>query len=388
MSRYSIVLNNAQILTPSITIPHGTIVTEGDKIRYVGEIPPPSLPEDARKLDMSGCIISPGLIDLHLHGAIGIDFTKNAAPEWAPALKHHTAQGTTAFLATLMSAPHSRLVDALQQIAGYCPHAAPNTARCLGIHMEGPYLNPKQRGIHRPSNLRLPSLEEIIQYIKASIGWLKMLTLAPELDIGQDIIRTLAEQKITIAAGHSSAGYEQTKRAIQAGLSYCVHTGNAMAPPRQREPGVMGALLEDENVLCEVIADGIHIHPGVLKLFYKIKGAAGLVLATDSSPLAGLPPGLHQWQKQTIHISSDRITNSEGKLAGSCLTMAQAVKNMLEWTGCTLPEALQMATLNPAKVLGLRDKGRLADGKDADLVVFKHDLTIKLVLIGGEIVWP
>ncbi|MBI5789833.1 MAG: N-acetylglucosamine-6-phosphate deacetylase [Candidatus Schekmanbacteria bacterium] len=401
----SLILTQADIYTPQKVVTAGAIVIEGGKIYFYADKLPPDkkcsadllgLPQRraglkpcatlAESLNLKGCILVPGFIDLHNHGAMGIDFNATPPQDWLPVLKYMTSQGTTAYLATLISSPHEHTIKSLTAIANYCSRNASPFAECLGIHLEGPYLNPQQKGIHNEKFLRLPNIPEIEEYITAGRNYLKMLTFAPELD--SSIIPYLVEQHIIPAAGHSTAGYDTSCRAISAGLKYAVHTCNAMPVRHHREPGILGAVLEDDRVCCELIADGIHLHPALLKLVYKIKGARKLVLSTDSIPPAGLPPGQYCLQDQTIVNDSSRLSNPAGKLAGSSLTLVTAVKNMLKWSGCTLSEALTMASFNPARILGLANKGEIAEGKDADLIVFYPDLTIRMVIKGGNIVWP
>ena len=387
MSDRLLILRRATIITPLRSIREGVLVVRGDKIDYLGG----RLPEDVagEELDLSGCLLTPGLIDLHLHGALGVDFGRDPCSGWEAALRYHTAGGTTGFLATLMSAPHERLLEALARGGAYCSGGGDSAlARCLGLHLEGPYLNPERRGVHPVSALRKPCLEQVRGYRRAAGGWLKMITLAPELDEGAGIIRRLCrEEGLLVAGGHSRASYDCACRAVEAGLSYAVHTGNAAGPLHQREPGFLGAMLDDGRVFCELIADGVHLHPAMLRLFYRLKGAGALVLATDSSPLAGLPAGWRRWQGERMRVCAERVSDAGGRLAGSCLTMARALRNMIKWSGCSLAEALQMAALNPARLLGLQErKGSLAPGMDADLLVFAPDLRLKMVMVGGKMV--
>ncbi len=324
---------------------------------------------DLEVLDLPGMTAVPGFVDTHLHGGGGADFM-DATPEAArAALKTHLDEGTTSVLPTLMAAPAGDLVRAIAAIDAAA--AAPFLPAVLGFHLEGPFISREKRGAQREEHIRsYPPTPEMARFFKAFGRRSKIVTLAPEIPGAEAFVRFLRSRRIVPSAGHSNAAFEQARAGIQAGIRHGTHLFNAMSGLFHRDPGLAGALLLDDRVAAELIADGIHLHPAILSLVARIKPLDKIVLVTDASRPAGQ--------------SHDPLRTAEGRLYGSTITLARAVRNMVRWTGLPLEKILPMATSVPAKIAGAARKGRLTPGFDADLVLLNENLAVKGVFLRGE----
>jgi N-acetylglucosamine-6-phosphate deacetylase len=253
----------------------------------------------------------------------------------------------------------------------------------LGVHLEGPWLSEKRRGAQDAEQLRPPDPDELAALLAA--GPVRLVSLAPELPRGLETIEAIAAAGAVPALAHTDATYEQAVAAIEAGARHAVHTFNGMRPLHHREPGVLGAVLEREEVSCEVIADGHHVHPAVMRLLHRVKGATRTALVTDAIAASGLPNGDHSLGTTPIRVEDGQARTSAGSLAGSVLTMDAAVRHAHEWLGIPLGEAVAMATTTPAGVIGLSGrKGRIAAGYDADLAVLDDALRPVATFVGGS----
>lgn len=377
------VITKACVYTPSEVISRGALLIEGGVIGYVGPESGLTIPPDAEVIDAGGKNICPGFIDIHNHGAVGVDFMDADEAGIDKILSYHARHGTTSCLATTMSAPHEKLISTCENL-GRAVSASGDGPEILGIHLEGPYINPEKRGVHNYDAIRPPSVEEFRAYMEELHGSIKLLTLAPEQPGADKLLAECSKLNVVPAVAHSLAGYEVIQKATQ--LSHATHFFNTIPTFHHRQPGVVGAVLDDPGFTVELIADGVHLHPVTLRLIHRIKGADNIILITDSSPFSGLDDGEYRDRSgETIKISGQTITNSEGTLAGSNLTMIEAVQNMVKFTDCTLIEAIRMATLNPAKLIGVdRRKGSLRVGKDADLVIFDNSFNIDTVYFKGR----
>ncbi|HEX2914326.1 MAG TPA: N-acetylglucosamine-6-phosphate deacetylase [Chloroflexia bacterium] len=344
--------------------------------------------EEGAAVDPEALMITPGLIDLQINGAIGYDFTvqpdslvavAEALPRW----------GVTTFLPTYITAPLEAYKSALEYLKAYAEDGIPGAVP-LGAHIEGPYLNPKFRGAHDPSQVREPSMPEVKSLLavrKDGQPLLKLFTLAPEEPGALEIISLLAREGVLVAVGHSGATYEEGMQAFENGARCATHLFNAMPPLHHRNPGLVGAALDYPTATTNLIVDGIHLHPAIVKMIYKVKGWRHVTLVTDAMAGMGVPPGQYVLAGQTVIVddTSARLADSPGTLAGSILTLDAAIRNMIAFTGCEPHEAVAMATLNPAHLLGLEDqKGRLAPGYDADIAVFDADFKPYMTIVGGR----
>jgi N-acetylglucosamine-6-phosphate deacetylase len=326
--------------------------------------------------------IAPGLIDLQVNGAYGFDFTVDSTtiPQVAARLPE---TGVTAFLPTIITSP----LDAYPRFMRDVERAASTDVRgahVLGAHLEGPYLNAKRVGAHNPNHLRAPNRAELETWAGSPLT--RVATVAPELPDALDLIRELRARGIVVSAGHSDANYAQARASFDAGITWSTHLFNAMPPFSHREPGLIGALLSSD-VPVGLIADGVHVHPAALKTVFRAKGARGITLVTDAMMAMGMGPGHYTLGDRKVIVDTSVARLNAETLAGSILQMDTAVRNMIEYTGCSLAEALTMASATPARVLGLQSKGRLAENCDADLVIFDKSLRIEMTIVRGEIVY-
>ncbi|MEI7554664.1 N-acetylglucosamine-6-phosphate deacetylase [Candidatus Chlorohelix sp.] len=332
--------------------------------------------------------VCPGLIDLQINGGLGYDFTRqpNSVGEVAKALPRW---GVTAFLPTYITAPLETYLEALNWLKANA--ATTRGAIPLGAHIEGPFLNPRYKGAHEESFLRQPSLEEVRRLWACGGDNLKLMTLAPELVGALEVSGWLNEKGIIVSAGHTAATYEEGQAAFKAGIRMVTHLFNAMPSLHHRKPGIAGATLLSKDTFCGIIVDGIHLHHGIVNLAYRLKGAANIILVTDAMAGMGMPPGKYVLGGQEVIVTDKtaRLADFAGTLAGSILTLNQAVANMISYSGCSVAEAVGMASLNPARLLGIdKRKGRLEANYDADIAVFQPDsFEAQMTLVGGNILY-
>lgn len=341
-------------------------------------------PAARSSFDASGHYIAPGFIDLHVHGGYGADILDGVPDSLETIACFHGKNGTTGFLGTIAAAPFNKMIRAVANISGFTRTV--NGARILGSHLEGPFLNTSCSGALNRDYFREPSLPEARELIAAGSGSVKVITLAPELPGMNGIIAMLNEEGIVTALGHSRATFLETAAAAKAGLKHLTHVFNAMSGLHHRDPGPAGAFLYNDNLSAEVIADGIHIHPFILKMLFQLKGHK-LALVSDAIAAAGLSGGNYLFSGQKISVSGGSATLAGGRLAGSTITMLDAVKNMISKVGLSLPEAVRLASINPAGILGLTQKGHVKNGYDADLVVLDQRLDPVLVTVEGRVVF-
>lgn len=335
-------------------------------------------------IDAGGLYIAPGLIDLHVHGGEGADALDGTTESLERISVFHGLRGTTGILPTIASATPEKMSLALEAASRYT--GKERGALILGSHLEGPYLHPSFRGALSVKTFRQPDVKETEEFIAAGRGTLKMMTCAPELPGGLKIVELLSAGGVIPSMGHSGATFEETCNAKRVGLRHITHIFNAMAGMHHREPGPAGAALSLPGISAEVIADGLHVHPCVLKMLWRLKEDE-LVLVSDAISAAGLQDGSYHFAGQEILVDGGRAALPGGRLAGSTITVLEAVKNMIRLAGLTLPQAVRLASTNPARILGLPQKGRVADGCDAELVLLDANIDPVLVMVGGKIVF-
>ena len=351
------------------------------------------IPKNATEVDFTreipDAILAPGFVDIHVHGGAGLDVMR-ASPAELPRLnKFLTTHGVTGYFPTTVAAPLDQTCAALEQIADAIESAQPLgtngdlvQARPLGIHLEGPFLSHKRRGVHPPENLVEPTLQIFERFWQASRGHVRMMTIAPELPGAIEVIAEAARRNVCVSIGHSDAVMETTRAAVKAGARHATHTFNAMRPLDHREPGILGEALTSEELSADIIADGIHVAPEVVKLFLKAKGIEHAVLITDATAAAGMPDGTYRLGPIQVEVKNGRCT-SDGKLAGSVLTMDRAVRNVVQFANWSLQDAVRAATLNPTRAVGLAHHGRLTPGAEANLVVLGPDGEVKRTIVRG-----
>lgn len=331
-------------------------------------------------LDAGEGILAPGLIDLQINGAVGVDFLTSDPTEFDRARAYLLSTGTTAFLPTLISTPLPQLEAALDRWHSQ----RGGTPRVLGVHVEGPFLNPAHVGAHDRRFLRKPRVAELRRLLSRHPGLVKILTLAPELKGAGPLIREARARGAVVAAGHTGASYKEGRAAFERGVRLVTHLFNAMRPLRHRDPGIVAAALQDPRVTVSLIADYVHVDSVILELVLVAKPASRTALVTDAVAAAGS-------LGRTSHLASRqiRVTDAprlpDGTLAGSVLRMDQAVRNVVH-LGVPGSQALRMASAVPARLLGLRDLGVIASGARADLIVLDRRLNVRTVLVDGRVV--
>lgn len=359
------------------------MIFERDKIIDILPDPSPIEEVGGKVFDASGLWVTPGLIDIHTHGADGYD-TMDATPEALQGYSQFLAQhGVTSFLPTTVAASKEDIQAAIDNVAQMITSV--DGARLLGIHPEGPYLNAAHKGAQPEEQLRRAQKAEYHPWITHDM--VKLFTVAPEIEGVMDLISEGQDHGVEFAVGHSGASYEVMQDAVDRGLRQATHTFNGMLGLHHRRPGTVGSVLTEERIYAQVIADGVHLHPAIVKLIIKAKGVERTILISDSIRATGLKDGEYTLGEQAIYVNEGIARISSGSLAGSTLTMDTAVRNTMKFTSLSFQEVLPMATSVPSKAMGLDDQiGILKPGARADIVCFDAMLNIRKVFIGGELV--
>ncbi|WP_084961746.1 N-acetylglucosamine-6-phosphate deacetylase [Thermoactinospora rubra] len=372
----SLTLSDARIVTPD-GVHEGWLTIEDGRITHIGRGAAPGPGHS-----LGGRHVVPGFVDIHNHGGAGSSFPSGDQDAARRAVALHERHGTTAMVASLVTGSLEELTAATEALAELCQDGL-----LAGIHFEGPYIARARCGAHNPALLRDPSVEEVDRLVKAGHGHVRMLTIAAELPGALDVIRAAVAGGVVVALGHSDATYDQTREGIDAGATVATHLYNAMPPLGHRAPGPVAALLEDPRVTVELINDGVHVHPAMLRLAYAVAGRSRTALITDAMAATGLGDGSYMLGSMEVEVSGGVARLVEGgSIAGSTLTMDVAFRRTVQEVGLSLPEAAETASLTPARVLGLDGEiGSIAVGKRADLVVLTDELEVAAVMKGG--VW-
>lgn len=377
----TLLVTNATVLTPDGPVAPGWLAATDATITGVGAGDPPAgLVADADVIDGAGTTLAPGFVDVHVHGAVGHE-TMDADPAGLRRMAAFYADhGVTAFCPTTWTASPDDTLAAVQAVSEAMAEPGPG-ARILGAHLEGPYLNAKRCGAQAPQHMRLADPDEVEALL--SSGVVRLITLAPEFEANRRAIPALRGHRVTVSAGHSDATYEETVAAIGLGVDHTTHLYNAMSPLHHRAPGMVGAMLGDPRVRCELIADNVHVDPGAMAVAWQAKGPDRLCLVTDALRAAGLAEGTYRFDDRDVTHRDGAMWLPDGSLAGSVLTMDAALRNLLAATGATLDEAWPTASRTPARSAGAADIGELSVGARADLVLLDADLAVVATIIGG-----
>jgi N-acetylglucosamine-6-phosphate deacetylase len=375
---------------------HGSLIVDDDRIVAVeeGAI---ATPAGATRVDLSGLLVVPGFVDVHVHGVEGDD-TLDAPDVVRRIARRLPRYGVTAFCPTSVAcAPHT-LRQFLAGLAAARVTVAPHSARVLPAHLESNFINPEYVGaqpmncVRRPDAQRVGAAgavfsgEDVLAVMREWSSQIAIVTLAPEIEGGLDLVRALAQAGHRVSIGHSGATYDQALAAIDAGVSHATHLFNRMSPMTHRAPGVPGAVLQSDAVAVEVICDGFHVHPSLLALAVRSKGAAGTMAITDGTAGSGLPVGSRALLGgRSIVVTEKTATLDDGTLAGSVLTMDGAFRTLVRQAGTSVVDAARMCATTPAEQLGLADTGRIAPGAVADLVVLDRELRVHATYVRGRI---
>lgn len=345
-------------------------------------------PADCDMKNMAGRYMIPGLVDVHTHGRGGYDFTGVNEETMNRLMRSYAVAGTTSVMATLASAKLPCLRDSIYIANNYrAMGGAPGCANLIGVHLEGRYLNPEKRGAHPLPLLANPVREEYAELVSLMLPTPAHVSFAPELPGGKDFITYLKDLGVTVGIAHTSATYEESLHAVSMGATSFTHTFNAMAGLTHRSPGTVGAALACDSAYAELICDGFHVHPDVVKLVYRCKPKDRLVLITDSLEAAGCPDGTYGIAGLPVRVVNGRAINAEGAIAGSTLSMFAALCNLMRYAGISLEEALPAATINPARMVGADSLiGSIKAGKRADFIIIDDPKTphVSSVYVGAE----
>ena len=393
-----ILLHNARLVRRGqvveggwLTVADGLIAEVGDP--HQGPASPSLSPSQdggpgLERIDLAGHYLLPGFVDMHTHGGAGASFGAADADQVQIAADYHLSHGTTTLLASTVTSPLEDLERQLPVLADLTTEGV-----LAGIHLEGPYLSAARCGAHDPALLRSPEPGELARLLKAGRGAVRMVTLAPELDHALAAIRLLVERGVVPALGHTDATYTQTRDAIDAGARVATHSFNGMRPIDHREPGPMIAVMERDEVVLEVINDGVHVHPAVVRHLFSSVGTRRVALISDAMSAAGAPDGDYQLGPMTVTVTDGvartptSADGTPGGIAGSTITVWQALRNAVLEVGIPIGQAAVSASLTPARALGLADRiGSLKPGKDADLVVLDQALAVVAVVRKGRFV--
>jgi N-acetylglucosamine-6-phosphate deacetylase len=395
-----------RLLTPTNRVEHPLVLVEQGLIHEISPRSSRQVPAGISACDFGDGVIAPGYVDLHIHGSAGYDVMDDTS-EALPAIEQLLARhGVTSYFPTTVTAPMDATLRALERLADAIEkreqereqkHERNNKdekirALPLGIHLEGPFISHVRRGVHPPENLLAPTLAWFEQFWQAARGRIRMMTIAPELEGASEVIAEAARRGVCVSLGHSDADFAAAERGIAAGARHATHTFNAMPPLGHntlghskldhRSPGILAAVLTDDRVSADIIADGVHLDPAIVKLFAKAKGPEQTVLITDAISATGMPDGRYRLGSFEVDVRDGKCM-ADGKLAGSTLTMDRAVRNLARFAEWDLSQAVAAASRNPACAARIANKGALAAGADADFVVLSSEGEVLRTFIGG-----
>lgn len=380
------IIQNIDVVSPTAILPNRDVIIEQDTIIEIeknGSYQPDNID---LIIDGEGLYLIPGLIDIHTHGCVGND-VMDATPESLQRMAAFYAKnGTLGFLATTMTNPFEKIDEALQNVKKHMSSQDEfnDQAHLFGVYLEGPYFSPKKKGAQPLSDLRNPNIDELTKFLQRDV--IKVVALAPELPNTKEVIQYLKEHQVEVAMGHSFATYDETKDAINLGATIATHLYNGMREFTHREPGIIGAVLSDDQVYTELIVDLVHLHPGAIHLAFKSKSKDKIILISDSIRATGLPDGTYDLGGQMVETKNGIAWLESNTLAGSTLTLIQAVRNMVQRLAYPLEDAVLMATLNPAKAIHIEKQyGSIEVGKKANLVFLDKELTIKNIMLNGRL---
>jgi N-acetylglucosamine-6-phosphate deacetylase len=384
-----LVLRGARVVTPAATRWPGWVELRGGEIAAVGD-GTPALGDGMTGLDLGGAWLVPGFVDLHVHGGGGAWLSSTDPAEIAAAAGFHLRHGTTAMLASIATAPLDRMLASAAAVAEIAAEdggtAGPAGPMLAGIHLEGPFISPERAGAQDPDGIREPDRVTLLRLLEACGGWARTVTVAPEREGGLELVRSIAEVGVVPAIGHTQAGYERASAAIDAGVRVSTHLFNAMPGLHHRDLGTVGAALSRDEVVCELVNDGVHLRPEVVALVFHAAGAR-VALVTDAIAAAGMADGDYDFGRVPLRVRGGvaRLAGSQ-TIAGSTLTMDAALRRAVADVGVPIGDAVAAASTTPARVIGIAGRtGSIEPGKAADLVVLDADLEVAGVMAGG--VW-
>jgi N-acetylglucosamine-6-phosphate deacetylase len=377
------------MLTPLERVDDAALIIEDGIIATIGKRSDLTIPANARTIDFGDSILTPGLVDIHIHGAAGHDVMEGNDDCLAAIERLLTRHGVTSYCPTTVTAPMNDTLIALEKLAKAVTRAKTaahsDRAQPLGIHLEGPFLSHARPGVHPPVILQ-PASERVFSPMwEAAAGQVSILTIAPEVTGAPALIAEATRRGVCVSIGHTNADTDEARAGIKAGARHVTHAFNAMRRMEHRDPGVLGVVLTDNSVTADIIVDGLHVEPEVVDLFLRTKGLDRAVLISDALSATGMPDGTYRLGMFEVQVRDGRC-ESHGKLAGSVLTLDQAIQNVMRFALLSFQDSLRLATLNPARVLGIEHrKGVLKVGADADIAVFTPEGTVRQTIVRGMI---
>jgi N-acetylglucosamine-6-phosphate deacetylase len=394
-----IVLAAHRLFTPQEEISNPLVFVENGVISAVSSRDDREIPSNVTLIDFArefpDAILVPGYVDIHIHGGAGLDVMQASTSELPLLHEFLATRGVSGYFPTTVTASLDQTCSALERLANaidaaqHRPSPSGNApqARPLGIHLEGPFLSHKRRGVHPPANLLEPTPQIFERLWQAARGHVRMMTIAPELPGALEVITEAARLGVCVSIGHSDAATEISRAAVKAGARHATHTFNAMRPMDHRDPGVLGEALTNEELTADIIADGIHVAPEIVKLFLQAKTFERAILIPDATAATGMPDGTYQLGPIQVDVKDGRCTvhgEAGGQLAGSVLTMDRAVRNVAKFSDWKLQDAVAAATLNPARATGLSLHGRIAAGAEANFVVLSPEGEVRRTIVRGN----
>ena len=375
------------LFTPLERIEQPVVLIEGDRIVSVSSRSVVEIPSAAKHVDFGGGILAPGLIDIHVHGGVGYDVMDNDEAARSSFEQFLVRHGVTGYYPTTLTASGSDTQHALERLARAVEsaeeNAVPGRSQSLGIHLEGPFLSHLRRGVHPPERLLSPDVKTFDRFWQAAQGKIRVLTIAPELPGALEVITEATKRGVCVSIGHSDATLEQARAGISAGARHATHTFNAMRPLGHRDPGIVGEVLENATISADIIADGIHVHPSIVRLFLQAKGTERAVLITDATAATGMPEGQYRLGSLEVEVRDGKCLH-DGKLAGSVLTLDAAVRNAMKFADLSLQEAVRLASRNPATAVSA-DRAVLRPGAVADLIALSSFGEVQGTVVSGVV---
>jgi len=380
-----IALTAKTLLTPLEQVERPLVLIDEGRVAAISAQSQMEIPAGAEGIDFGEHILVPGFVDIHVHGSFGYDVMEDDEQGRRKFEEFLAHRGVTSYYPTTVTAPLDTILRALERLATAIEAAQKSQdqrAQPLGIHLEGPFLSHVRRGVHPPDSLLDPAVRTFEKLWHASRGQIRLMTMAPELPGASELITEATKRGVCVSLGHSDATLEQTRAAISVGARHATHTFNAMRPLDHRNPGILGEVLTNSALTADLIADGVHVHPSMVRLFLESKGPDRAVLITDATSATGMPDGRYRLGSFEVDVHDGKCLH-DGKLAGSVLTLDHAIQNVMSFADLELKDAVRLATLNPAKVANAERKGTIAVGSDADFAVLNSSGEVQASIAKG-----